>query len=129
MGASWQKVLQDDRKNAVGFHLAWLDRITFDNSCAAFPRKFNRRFEQCQRLCLGIECAERLRLARLPSAHGARTGEHDTQRRPFRIGEIAAAGSGDAVMMMPFKPGSYSARVTSGDGTTGTALLEIYEVP
>jgi hypothetical protein len=23
VGASWQKVLQDDRKNAVGFHMAW----------------------------------------------------------------------------------------------------------
>jgi hypothetical protein len=23
LGASWQKVLQDDRKNALGFHLAW----------------------------------------------------------------------------------------------------------
>lgn len=26
VGASWQKVLQDDRKNAVGFHLAWQPR-------------------------------------------------------------------------------------------------------
>ncbi len=26
VGASWQKVLQDDRKNAVGFHVAWQPR-------------------------------------------------------------------------------------------------------
>ncbi len=26
VGASWQKVLQDDRKNAVGFHMAWQPR-------------------------------------------------------------------------------------------------------
>jgi hypothetical protein len=31
--------------------------------------------------------------------------------------------------MMPFVPGSYTAQVTSGDGTAGAVLLEIYEVP
>ncbi len=38
-------------------------------------------------------------------------------------------GSRDAVVMMPFVSGSYTAHVTSGDGTSGTVLLEIYEVP
>lgn len=35
----------------------------------------------------------------------------------------------DAVVMMPFLPGAYTAQVTSGDHTAGTVLLEIYEVP
>ncbi len=39
------------------------------------------------------------------------------------------AGTRDAVVMMPFPAGSYTAQVTSGDGTAGTVLLEIYEVP
>jgi hypothetical protein len=40
-----------------------------------------------------------------------------------------AAGTLDAVVMMPFLPGAYTAQVTSGDNTAGTVLLEIYEVP
>jgi hypothetical protein len=39
------------------------------------------------------------------------------------------AGTRDVVEMKPFVPGSYTATVTSGDGTAGTVLLEIYEVP
>lgn len=39
------------------------------------------------------------------------------------------AGTLDAVVMMPFLPGSYTAQVTSGDNTAGAVLLEIYEVP
>jgi hypothetical protein len=39
------------------------------------------------------------------------------------------AGTLDAVVMMPFLPGAYTAQVTSGDTTAGTVLLEIYEVP
>jgi hypothetical protein len=39
------------------------------------------------------------------------------------------AGSDDAVVMMPFLPGSYSAEVSSGDLAGGMVLLEIYEVP
>ncbi len=38
-------------------------------------------------------------------------------------------GTRDVVVMMPFAPGSYTAQVTSGDGTSGNVLLEIYEVP
>ncbi|HUR60475.1 MAG TPA: hypothetical protein VM029_22320 [Opitutaceae bacterium] len=39
------------------------------------------------------------------------------------------AGTRDVVLMMPFVPGAYTAQVTSGDGTSGNVLLEIYEVP
>jgi hypothetical protein len=39
------------------------------------------------------------------------------------------AGAGDVVELRPFEPGTYTATVTSGDGSTGTVLLEIYEVP
>ncbi|MCX6951642.1 MAG: hypothetical protein NTV51_05600, partial [Verrucomicrobia bacterium] len=39
------------------------------------------------------------------------------------------AGTLDAVVMMPFLPGAYTAQVTSGDNTAGTVLVEVYEVP
>ncbi len=39
------------------------------------------------------------------------------------------AGTLDAVVMMPFLPGAYTAQVTNGDHTAGAVLLEIYEVP
>jgi hypothetical protein len=35
----------------------------------------------------------------------------------------------DVVVMMPFTPGVYTAQITSGDGTSGNVMLEIYEVP
>ncbi len=38
-------------------------------------------------------------------------------------------GAGDVVEMRPFEPGTYTATITSGDGTSGIVLLEIYEVP
>ncbi|HEY1107206.1 MAG TPA: hypothetical protein VGE76_01195, partial [Opitutaceae bacterium] len=39
------------------------------------------------------------------------------------------SGTLDVTEMKPFLPGTYTATVTSGDGTPGTVLLEIYEVP
>jgi hypothetical protein len=39
------------------------------------------------------------------------------------------AGSADAVLLMPFVAGGYTAQVTSGDGSGGEVLVEIYEVP
>jgi hypothetical protein len=38
-------------------------------------------------------------------------------------------GSKDAVELMPFRAGAYSVQVESGDGETGLALVELYEVP
>jgi len=39
------------------------------------------------------------------------------------------AGSKDAVLIVTLAPGSYSAQVTGIGGTTGIALVEIYELP
>jgi hypothetical protein len=40
-----------------------------------------------------------------------------------------AAGSQDAALLVNLPPGLYSAQVGSVDGSTGTALVEVYEVP
>jgi hypothetical protein len=39
------------------------------------------------------------------------------------------ANSKDAVELRPFPAGAYTIHVTSNDGTTGVALMELYEVP
>ncbi|HZZ18852.1 MAG TPA: immunoglobulin domain-containing protein, partial [Opitutaceae bacterium] len=39
------------------------------------------------------------------------------------------AGSADSAMVLTLPPGSYTAQVTGSNGTTGVALVEIYEVP
>jgi hypothetical protein len=38
------------------------------------------------------------------------------------------AGSKDAVLLLTLPPGNYSAVVSGKDGTTGVALVEVYEV-
>ena len=48
-----------------------------------------RRLKQCQRFCLGIECVERSRLARLPVARAPLTREQQTDGRLLAIGKIA----------------------------------------
>ncbi len=61
---------------------------------------------------------------------GGPTYESDLAESLARTGAFPIPdGTRDAVLMMPFAPGSYTAQVTSGDGTAGTVLLEIYEVP
>lgn len=40
-----------------------------------------------------------------------------------------AADAGDAALVTTLKPGPYTAVVSSQNGATGTALLEVYEVP
>ncbi len=65
-----------------------------------------------------------------PAVVGGPTYESDLAESLARTGAFPIpAGTRDAVLMMPFAPGSYTAQVTSGDGTAGTVLLEIYEVP
>jgi len=39
------------------------------------------------------------------------------------------AGSKDAALIVTLPPGAYTAQVTGVGGVTGTALVEIYEVP
>jgi hypothetical protein len=65
-----------------------------------------------------------------PAVVGGPTYESDLAESLARAGAFPIPpGAGDAVVMMPFLPGSYTAHVTSGDGTAGAVLLEIYEVP
>jgi hypothetical protein len=65
-----------------------------------------------------------------PAVVGGPTYESDLAESLARTGAFPIpAGTRDAVVMMPFVPGSYTAQVTSGDGAAGTVLLEIYEVP
>jgi hypothetical protein len=65
-----------------------------------------------------------------PAVVGGPTYESDLAESLARTGAFPIpAGTRDAVVMMPFVPGSYTAQLTSGDGTAGTVLLEIYEVP
>jgi hypothetical protein len=39
------------------------------------------------------------------------------------------ATSKDAALLVTLPPGNYSAQVTGANGTTGVALVEVYEVP
>lgn len=65
-----------------------------------------------------------------PAVVGGPTYESDLADALGRTGAFPlAAGTRDVVVMMPFLPGNYTAQVSSGDGGTGTVLLEIYEVP
>ncbi len=65
-----------------------------------------------------------------PAVVGGLTYERDLADSMASTGAFPLpAGSRDMVVMMPFVSGSYTAHVTSGDGTGGTVLLEIYEVP
>ena len=65
-----------------------------------------------------------------PAVVGGPTYVSDLAESLARAGAFPIpVGSRDAVVMMPFVGGSYTAQVTSGDGTAGTVVLEIYEVP
>jgi hypothetical protein len=65
-----------------------------------------------------------------PAVVGGPTYETDLAESLARTGAFPIpSGAGDAVVMKPFLPGSYTAQVTSGDDTSGAVLLEIYEVP
>ncbi len=47
-----------------------------------------------------------------------------------RVGAFAfSRGSADSALIINLAPGNYTAQVTGVDGTTGTALIEIYELP
>lgn len=65
-----------------------------------------------------------------PAVVGGPTYETDLADSLAKTGAFPIApGTLDAVVMMPFAAGAYTAQVTSGDRTAGTVLLEIYEVP
>ena len=64
-----------------------------------------------------------------PAVVGGPTYESDLAESLARTGAFPIPnGTLDVVTMMPFAPGSYTAQVTSADGTAGAVLLEIYEV-
>jgi hypothetical protein len=47
-----------------------------------------------------------------------------------QVGAFAfAAGSADAAMIVTLAPGAYTAQVAGVGGTTGLALVEVYELP
>jgi hypothetical protein len=47
-----------------------------------------------------------------------------------RVGAFALdAGSASAALLIWLEPGVYSAHATSGDGSSGVAIVEVYEVP
>lgn len=65
-----------------------------------------------------------------PAVIGGPTYESDLADSLARTGAFSVpSGTRDVVRLMPFVPGNYTVQVTSGDGTSGTALVEIYEVP
>lgn len=65
-----------------------------------------------------------------PPVIGGPTYESDLAESLVKAGAFAIPGGTlDAVVMMPFAPGAYTAQVTSGDNTAGTVLVEVYEVP
>ena len=65
-----------------------------------------------------------------PAIVGGPTYETDLADAVAKTGAFPIPpGTLDAVVMMPFLPGAYTAQVTSGDHTAGSVLLEIYEVP
>ncbi len=47
----------------------------------------------------------------------------------FPLAPAAADGGADAALLLNLAPGNYTAQVTGADGSTGFALLEIYELP
>jgi hypothetical protein len=65
-----------------------------------------------------------------PAVVGGPTYESDLADSLARAGAFPISpGTRDAVVMMPFLAGTYTAHITSGDGTAGAVLLEVYEVP
>lgn len=47
----------------------------------------------------------------------------------FPLAPAAATANSDAALLLNLAPGNYTAQVTGSDGSTGVALLEIYELP
>ncbi len=43
--------------------------------------------------------------------------------------DLPPGGSPDAALVVTLNPGGYTVRVTGKNGTTGVALVEIYELP
>ena len=59
------------------------------------------------------------------SGGGAAVAAAAAQAGSFALG----ANSKDAAVLMIFEPGAYTAQVSGVGGSTGVALLELYDVP
>lgn len=65
-----------------------------------------------------------------PAVIGGPTYESDLAESLARTGAFPLPPDTlDVVVMKPFRAGTYTAHVTSGDGSAGAVLLELYEVP
>jgi hypothetical protein len=61
---------------------------------------------------------------------GTATNATDVAAAAVSVGAFAlAADSKDAVLLISLPPGSYTAQISGVNNTTGTALVEVYEVP
>lgn len=52
-----------------------------------------------------------------------------TESGAFPLLATAATANADAAVLLNLAPGNYTAQVTGADGSTGVALLEVYELP
>jgi hypothetical protein len=52
-----------------------------------------------------------------------------TESGAFPLVAAAATANADAAVLLNLAPGNYTAQVTGADGSTGVALLEVYELP
>ncbi len=69
----------------------------------------------------GVEAGDSAISAQVQSVTGALTNRIS----PFAL----ATGSADCALVATLPPGNYTAQVSGVDGTTGVALVEIYDVP
>ena len=58
------------------------------------------------------------------------TASNAAQIATFSAGAfLLAIGSAEGALLLNLPPGSYSAEVSGANGTTGVALVEVYEAP
>jgi hypothetical protein len=58
-------------------------------------------------------------------------GDPQLSAAAARVGAFALgdASSKDAVLLLTLPPGSYTAQISGANGTSGNAIVEVYEVP
>ena len=55
--------------------------------------------------------------------------EASTRVGAFAMTEARNSSGLDAAMLVTLQPGSYTAKVSGFEGSTGVALIEVYEMP
>lgn len=71
----------------------------------------------------GVKLSENTGWSTSPDAAAIATATTAVGLVPFTV------GSGDCAVLVTLPPGGYTAQVSGVDGTTGVALIEVYEVP